>query len=181
MPVQLRCRDLRPGDVLLEVSDGSRIAHPSETDDGAAALPDAPLIGAGILSDSVRLIEAQGDNITAGDLRIRYLRGSYLVFRCMNAELATGAAACADGMARGLAGSPSIQDLRERVRTARNQRFFCARLIVYAYQFVAAQREMPIPTFFTDADASVAPSFLAGALTRNPLFRQVGYVLAGQR
>lgn len=178
MSVQLRCQDLRPGDVLLELSDGAAATRLAT--DASDGLPDVPVIGAGILSRPDTLIAAQGEGIFAGDLRIRFLRSYWVVFRCLNGEMAARAGASAGRLAGGATGG-GVDDLRERILEARNRRYFGSQLVVYVYQFAAAQFATPVPTFFNGGDAKASPSFLAAALGRNPLFQLTGYLLAGQR
>lgn len=112
--VQLRCRDLEPGDILLKAREdlnarrlaeapakhlaGVAISHGIQLGQKATSRPNAQIIHAGVLFDRTFVIEAQSAGISANDLRVGNLHYGYHVYRCGNAGMAAGAGTCAKMM-----------------------------------------------------------------------------------
>lgn len=112
--VQLRCRDLRPGDILLKAREdfswnrmaeepkkhlaGVAISHGIQLGQKVTGRPNAAVVHAGLLFDKTFIIEAQGSGISANDLRVGNLHYGYHVYRCGNASMAAGAGTCAKMM-----------------------------------------------------------------------------------
>jgi len=202
---QLRCRDLRPGDVLLKVSDGSILSRAIQLGQSAVGGRNPGIVHAGVMFDSTYLIEAQGKGISANDLRIQNRSYGYYAFRCNKIDMARGAGTCAKMMfdihqsggqlgysligaigslfgGRGEAATRGEMDaLLDRILEGRSHRFFCSQFVVYVYQFVAEQCGVAAASLFQVSDAKVHPSALAAKLKRHPLFREAGWLMPSQR
>ena len=63
----------------------------------------------------------------------------------------------------------------------RGHRLYCSQFVVYTFQFVAEQNNIPPARFFNANDARVSPSNLASLLQGNPNFREAGYLMPNQR
>lgn len=205
MTTQLRCADLRAGDILLKVSDGSLLSGAIQFGQAFVGGLNSSIVHAGILFDPTFIIEAQGAGISANDLRVQNLAYGYYVFRCSDAHMGAGAGTCAKmmfdihgngrnlgysvlGAIGSLLGSPGraatrgeMDGLLDRILEGRDQRFFCSQFVVFVYQFVAEQCGVAATTLFASADAKASPSSLATSLNRHRLFAEVGYLMPGQR
>lgn len=210
MPAQLRCRDLKPGDIMLKVPDGSAVAAVIRAGQTVTGGLNPHVIHAGVMLDSTRIVEAQSAGIVRHDLRSDNRAYGYYVYRCTNPRVAQGAGTCAELMSdihtahrgplrpslgysalgaagsifggRGRAATPATMDtLLDRILDGKTHRFFCSQFVVYVYQFVAEQNGMSAATLFNYADAKVAPSRLAAALQGHRLFAEAGYVMPGER
>jgi hypothetical protein len=204
-PVQLRCRDLKPGDLLLKVSDGSVIARAIQLGQAMVGGLNTGVVHAGVLFDRTFIIEAQGNGIGANDLRVQNLPYGYHVYRCRNPNMAEGAGTCAKmmfdihqrrgslgysipgavGSLFGGTGKPAtaseMDGLLDRILEGRNNRFFCSQFVVYVYQFVAEQSRVGAAAAFNMRDAKVEPSALAASLQRHPMFVEAGYLMPKER
>ena len=164
---QLRCRDLKAGDILLKASDGSILSKAIQLGQRAVGGPNAGVVHAGVMFDSTYIIEAQGSGISANDLRVQNAHYGYYVCRCLKSNVAAGAGTCAKMMfdihnrgrnlgytvggaigslfgGPGKAASPSQMDaLLDRILQGRQHRFFCSQFVVFVYQFVAEQCGLP--------------------------------------
>jgi len=202
---QLHCRDLKAGDILLKVSDGSILSKAIQFGQRAVGGQNSGVVHAGVLFDSTYIIEAQGAGISANDLRVQNLHYGYYVFRCRNGNVAAGAGTCAKMMfdihqrggnlgytvggaigslfgGSGKAASPSQMDsLLDRILQGRLQRFFCSQFVVFVYQFVAEQCGIPAASLFSAHDAKVEPSELASRLKSSGQFAETGYLVPNER
>jgi hypothetical protein len=205
VPAQLRCRDLRAGDILLKVSDGSLISRAIQMGQSLSGGLNPHVVHAGVMFDSTYVIEAQGSGVTAHDLRVQNRGYGYCVYRCTNPSMAQGSGTCAKmmfdihqrggnlsyglsgaiGSLLGTSGRPAtpgeMDTLLDRILAGRNHQFFCSQLVVYVYQFVAEQCGVAAGTLFNFADAKVPPSTLAASLQGHPAFAEAGYLLANER
>jgi hypothetical protein len=204
MTTQLRCRDLRPGDIMLKVSDGSAVSGAIQLGQRLVGGANPQVVHAGVMFDSTYIVEAQGAGIIANDLRVQDQRYGYHVFRCTNSSMAAGAGTCAKLMfdihargknlgysvpgavgslfGRGRAASrDQMDDLLDRILAGRGQRFFCSQFVVFVYQFVAEQNGMSASAMFNLSDAKASPSTLASALSGRALFTEAGYVMPNAR
>jgi hypothetical protein len=202
---QLRCRDLRPGDILLKVSDGSILSRAIQLGQSLVGGRNPGVVHAGLMFDSTFIIEAQREGITANDLRVQDRSYGYYVFRCSKIDMARGAGTCAKMMfdihqrgaqlgyslagavgsllgGRGKAATPKEMDeLLDRILEGRSHRFFCSQFVVYVYQFVAEQCGVSATSLFQVSDAKVHPSGLAAKLKRHSMFSEVGWLMPNQR
>ncbi len=205
MTRQLRCRDLKAGDLLLKVADGSIIGKAIQFGQAATGGPNAGVVHAGVMFDSTFIIEAQGTGIDAHDLRVQNNHYGYYVYRCRNSSMGAGAGTCAKmmfdihkrggnlkysvpgaiGSLFGGAGKPAtpgdMDSLLTRILEGKGHRFFCSQFVVYVYQFVAAQSGVAAASLFNMRDGKVSPSTLAATLQGHPLFEEVGYLMPGER
>jgi hypothetical protein len=205
MPDQLRCRDLKPGDVMLKASDGSLISAAIRIGQAVTGQVNPGVVHAGLMFDNNFIIEAQGAGISANDLRVQNVGYGYWVYRCRNENMAAGAGTCAKmmfdihqrtgamaytvpgaiGSLFGRAGTPKkaeeMDALLDRILEGKRQPFFCSQFVVYVYQFVAEQNGTAARATFTSADGKVAPSYLAAELQSHWLFDEVGYLMPGER
>jgi len=201
----LRCRDLRAGDILLKVSDGSILSRAIQFGQERAGGVNSGIVHAGLLFDSTYVIEAQGPGISANDLRVQNVHYGYHVVRCTIPNVAAGAGTCAKMMfdihARGgnlgyslggaigslfgrsgrAASASQLDGLLDRILQGKNHRFFCSQLVVFVYQFVAEQNGMHAASLFDVRDAKVEPSELASRLVGHRAFREVGYLMPNER
>jgi hypothetical protein len=196
---------LKPGDLLLKVSDGTMIARAIQLGQSMVGGTNAGVVHAGVLFDPTFIIEAQGSGISANDLRVQNLSYGYYVYRCRNANMAEGAGTCAKmmfdihqrrgslgysvpgavGSLFGGAGKPAtageMDGLLDRILEGKSNRFFCSQFVVYVYQFVAEQSGVSAASLFNMRDAKVEPSALAASLQRHPMFSEAGYLMPKER
>jgi len=201
----LRCRDLRAGDILLKVSDGSILSRAIELGQTATGGRNAGVVHAGVMFDSTYIIEAQAAGISANDLRVQNRSYGYYAFRCNRQNMAQGAGTCAKmmfdihktsgslrysvlgavGSLFGGGGRPTtpqdMDQLLDRILEGRNQGFFCSQFVVYVYQFVAEQCGLPAASTFSLAAAKVPPSTLATHLAASGRFTEVGWLVPNER
>lgn len=205
MPTQLFSRDLRAGDILLQVSHGSVTNRLIEFGQSVTGGKNASIIHAGILFDPHYIIECSAKGLVAADLRVADKDYGYLVFRCHDRDLAQGAAttskmlfdvhahgknlaysyfgALASIFRRaGKADSTSGLDARmETLLQGRSHPFFCSQFVVFAYQFAGEQGGAHAANLFPFSDARISPSALAASLHTHRLFGEAGYLLPGER
>ena len=202
---QLRCHDLKAGDILLKVSDGSILSRGIQFGQQAIGGQNPGIVHAGVLFDPTFIIEAQGPGISANDLRVQNLHYGYHVYRCNQPNLADGSGTCAKmmfdihqsgsnlkyslggaiGSLFGRGGKPTapgdMDALLTRILGGRRQGFFCSQFVVFVYQFVTEQNGLPAAALFNVNDAKVEPSELAAKLQQNSHFNEVGYLMPDQR
>lgn len=201
---QLRCTDLRPGDLMLKMQDGSNLARIISLGQRLAGQLNSFLVHAGIMFDGHYIIEAERDGIIGGDLRMRDLPFGYLVFRPVQHSMARGAADCAKMMFdihqrqgtvgynfAGLPGSvtpggrpmstSAMDRLLDGILHGCGHRFYCSQFVTYIYQFVAEQNNVAASNVFNMNDACVSPSTLASLLKTSPWFKEAGYMLPRER
>ncbi len=202
---QLKCGNLKSGDILLKIADGSIIGGLIQFGQAQVGGLNARVVHAGVMFDHYIIIESQGGGLAAHDLRVQNKAYGYLVFRHANPQIAAGAGTCAKMMfdihksggnlgytvlgalgslfgGSGTAASRTEMDaLLDRILAGKTHRFFCSQFVVYVYQFVGEQCGQPASSFFNFADAKVPPSTLAQALNGNGKFNEVGYMIGGER
>ena len=202
---QLTTKTLRPGDVLLKVSDGSIISKAISLGQSLRGQVNPRVVHAGVMFDNNYVIEAQGGGISANDLRVQNLKYGYIVYRPKRLNLGDGAGTCAKlmfdiqsrnknlsydlrGAVLSLVGKPgkaktatSMDGLLDRILEGKGQPFFCSQFVVYVYQFVAEQNGMPGMSLFNLNDAKASPSLLASKLQASVHFAEAGYLIANER
>ena len=203
---QLRCADLKPGDLMLKAHDGTMFAKLISFSERLVGQLNPLVMHAGLMFDSNFIIEAQNDGIGGNDLRVQDQRYGYIVYRASNKSMAQGAGTCAkmmfdinqrqgtlkynfpglpgavfpgsQGKARSAA---SMDELLSDILEGRGHRFFCSQFVVYVYQFVAEQNGIRGDQVFSARDARVSPSTLASLLQKNAWFKEAGYLLPNER
>jgi hypothetical protein len=203
---QLRCKDLRAGDLMLKFNAGSLINQVIALGQQAAAQLNPQVVHAAVMFDSTYMVEASGGGIHASDLRVQNAAFGYVVYRPRNLAIANGAGTCAKMMfdiqgrhgnlkysipgavgslfPRGGAApqSPDAMDqLLDRILEGRTHQFFCSQFVVFVYQFVAEQNGIGASSLFPLRDAKVSPSTLASLLQANPQFGEAGYMMPNER
>jgi hypothetical protein len=206
MPKQLLCKDLRAGDIMVKVNDGSLVSKLIKAGQALFKEKNPDITHAGVMFDSHYIIEAQGNGIVANDLRVHNKPYNYYVYRSSDRKMAQGAGTCAKMMfdihaehgnlkyallgaiksvfgSRGTPLTPGDMDkLLTRILQGKGQKFFCSQFAVYVYQFVAEQLGIRADKVFDVKDAKVSTSELPALLGRKPeLFSEVGWLLANQR
>ena len=208
MPIQqLKCKDLKAGDIMLKFGDGSWISKIIKTGEKLLDKKEnSDVVHAGVLFDNNIIIEAQGPGVSANDLRVGNKKYGYIVFRAKKAELASGAAEFAKILFDshqnnskqkynlfGAVGSlfkkkdklPTAEDLESRVEAIFNNKkhkFFCSQFVVFVYQFVAEQNGIKASDVFKVKDTAVAPSLLGTMLVDNAkFFDEVGFLMPNER
>ncbi len=206
IPSQLRCKDLKAGDIMVKVNDGPLANRLIKAGQALFKEKNPDITHAGVMFDSNYIIEAQGKGIVANDLRVGDAANNYYVYRCSNPNMAQGAGTCAQMMfdvhARqgnlkyglldaiksifGSKGTPltpgEMDNLLTRILQGTEQKFFCSQFVVYVYQFVAEHLGIPAGQAFNVNDAKVSTSELPALLGAKPaLFSEIGWLLANQR
>ena len=202
---QLRCNDLRPGDVLLRMATNSFTHKLIQLGQRLAGQPNAFLAHAAVALDTQFAIEAQKAGVTANHLAMKNKACGYYVYRCTNPSLGRGAATAAKmfldiaqtggkmkydalGAGKSVLGqggqaksAAEMDALLDTVLKGRNHDFFCSQFVVYVYQLAAYQSGMPAKSIFNVSDAKVSPSVLASLLLNNPSFQEAGYMMPNER
>jgi hypothetical protein len=202
---QLRCKDLRPGDLFLKLSAGSFTNRIIQCGQGLVGQQNSDIVHAGVMFDSTYSIEASGGGLHGSDMRVQNLPFGYYVYRCTNPNVAAGAGTCAKmlldihgqhgnlkyasgaavGSLFGAGGKPAtpsqMDQLLDRVLEGKTSPFFCSQFVVYVYQFVAEQCGLPAATLFNLQDAKVSPSRLASYLQGHAMFKEAGYMMPKER
>ena len=203
---QLRCKDLRPGDLLLKFNAGSATNKIIALGQAARGQLNPQVVHAGVMFDQTYVVEASGGGIHASDMRVQNKAFGYLVYRPTNTGVAQGAGTCAKIMFdihknRGNlkysipgaigslfpngAGGPATRDAMDatldRILEGRTHRFFCSQFVVYVFQFVAEQNGVPATSYFAIRDGKVSPSTLASMLQSSSVFSETGYMMPNER
>lgn len=202
---QLLGRNLRSGDILLEVNGGTITQQVIRFGQKMMGRGTEEIIHAGILFDNRYVIESDKHGIVANDIYLQDKAYAFQVFRPRNAALAAGAATCAkiflDIHARtgglpysisgavasifkgpGVAPTPDqMESAFDRMIKGRNHPFFCSQFVVFVFQFVAEQNRLAAGKMFPFADGCVPPSLLAASLKQHSLFQEAGYLMENQR
>lgn len=203
---QLRCKDLRPGDLLLKFNAGSATNKIIALGQAARGQLNPQVVHAGVMFDQTYVVEASGGGIHASDMRVQNKSFGYLVYRPTNSGVAQGAGTCAKIMFdihknRGNlkysipgaigslfpsgAGGPATRDAMDatldRILEGRTHRFFCSQFVVYVFQFVAEQNGVPATSYFAIRDGKVSPSTLASMLQSSSVFSETGYMMPNER
>jgi hypothetical protein len=190
---QLRCRDLKPGDILLKMATTNLTSQAVQSAQKLAGQANTSIVHAALALDTQFCIEAQN-------------RGyGYLVHRPVNTALGQGAATAAKllfdihqrhgnlsyglgGAVKSVLGKPgaaksaeSMEALLDRILAGKGQPFFCSQLVVYVYQWAAEQSGIPGGTVLNVSDAKASPSVLASRLVANPNFNEAGYLMPNER
>jgi hypothetical protein len=200
---QLLCRDLKPGDILLKMANGSLTNKLIQLGQRLTGQPNAFLAHAAIALDTQFAIEAQASGVTANHLAMKNKDCGYIVYRCTNVALGRGAATAAKllfdiNQAGGKlkynymgaltsafgSGTPKtakqVDGLLDGVLGGHGHRFFCSQFVAFVYQFAALQSGAAASVFQL-SDTKVSPSALACMLQRNPYFREAGYMMPNER
>jgi hypothetical protein len=202
---QLFGRDLRAGDILLEWNAGAAIHEAIRFGQKLMNRGNEELIHAGILFDNRYLIESDKHGISGADMYQQNQPYSYTVYRPVNPSLANGAATCAKvfldihartgGMPYSIAGAvssifkkPGAAPSRDQMDLAFSQLikgkthpYFCSQFVVFVFQFVAEQNNIPAAKILNYGDGCVPPSLLGSTLKTHPMFQEAGYLLANER
>lgn len=163
------------------------------------------LAHAAIAVDTQFAVEAQAVGVTANHLSMKNRDCGYIIFRPNNVALGQGAATAAKllfdiaqthgnmkyntpGVVTGIFGnkgtsksSGDMDALLSRILEGQSHPFFCSQFVVYVYQWAAEQSGIPARNVFDISDAKVSPAAMAELLTQNPLFTEVGYMVANER
>jgi hypothetical protein len=91
-PRQLRCHDLRGGDIMLQLNSGNLAHRAIAFAQWVAGQRDSHVIHVGIMRGESYMIESEKRGIWAADLRVQDKDYGYLVYRPRNALLGTAAA-----------------------------------------------------------------------------------------
>lgn len=202
---QLRARDLAPGDIMLKVSDGSLLSKIITFGQGLVGQRNASVVHAGVMFDGTYMVEAAGHGVTANDIRVGNASYGYLVFRPRNPNLGKGAGTFAkilfdvqkrggnlaysvSGAVGSLGSGPGkpktrtqMDGMMDRILAGRSHPYFCSQLVVMVYQFTAEQNGIQARSLFPFSDPKVSPSELASHLSKGGMFREMGYLMPGQR
>jgi hypothetical protein len=202
---QIYGRDLRPGDILLEWNAGAAIHQAIAFGQKLMNRGTGDLIHAGIYFENRFLIESDGSGISAADMFVQNRPYSYTVYRPANQMLGAGAATAAKvfmdihartgGMPYTVSGAvasifkkpgtaPSrdqMDVLFDKLIKGKNHPFFCSQFVVFVYQFVAEQNNIPAAKILNYGDGCVPPSLLGSTLKSHPMFSEPGYLLANER
>jgi len=201
---QLKCIDLKGGDVMLKISDGSIFSKVISASERLRGQLNPSVVHAGVMFDGVYIIEALENGISGSDLRVQDRTFGYMVYRPTVDSLARGAATCAKmmfdinttngtvkynfpltaigpgGMGKAMTAS-AMSRMFDGLLEGRGHRLYCSQFVVWVYQFVARQNGISGAELFSASDAKVSPSNLASLLQGNPWFRELGYVMPNQR
>ncbi len=200
---QLKSRDLKGGDILLKLNDGSLTNKLIAL--GQRGELNAQIVHGGIMFDSNIIIESSGPGLIANDIRVQNKAKGYIVYRPTNNNLATGAATCAKmmfdiqgknnslkynligtvktkfGETGNAKSANEMDELCQRILTGKNTPMFCTQFVVYVFQWVASQSGISANSIFSINDAKATPSRLASILQGNSSFYEAGYMIGGER
>jgi hypothetical protein len=205
-PKQLTTKDLKAGDILVKLSDGTSINTIIRLGQKIFNQPNSLATHAGVMFDNNYIIEADGSGIVGKDLRVQNKKYGYIVFRSKNKNLADGAATFAKILFdvhlkeknlkyalmkaatsvlkkdRGASSDAQMEKEVDRILKNKTHALFCSQLVVFVYQFVARQNNIPANDVFALNDALVSPSRLGSLLVSNTkYFTEVGYLMPNER
>lgn len=203
---QLRCRDLRPGDLLLKLNAGSAINKLIAQSQQMRGQLNPQIVHAAVMFDNTFVVEASGGGIHASDMRVQNKGFGYIVYRARNEAVARGAGEYAKiifdiqsrnhnlsyavGGAVGSlfpkkAGGPKapgeMDKALDRMLEGKSHPFFCSQFAVHVFQFAAEQNGIPAANMFPMRDGKVSPSTLASMLQSNGSFSEAGYLMPNER
>jgi hypothetical protein len=203
---QLKCADLKPGDVMLKAQCGSATAKIISISQRFAGQLNPQVVHAGVMFDRTYIIEAERQGVVGRDLRIQDRSYGYIVYRPAQEPLAAGAATCAKmifdihqqhgtvkynfpGLSSAVApvgpgkvrSASAMDELLGDILKGRGHPFYCSQFVVYIYQFVGRQNAISAGDLFDVSDARVSPSTLASLLQSNPWFNEAGFMLPNER
>jgi hypothetical protein len=200
----LLCKDLKPGDILLKLSDRSFFNKLVVAAQSAATEPNAFIAHAAVALDTQFCIEAQSTGISANHLAMKNKEYAYFVYRPVDPAIGRGAANAAKllfdihqckrslrysagGAIESLFGSrgnvktaENMDAILEQILAGKGHPFFCSQFVVYVYQWVGQQNRPP-QTFFAINDAKVPPCLLATKLSTHVKFTRVGCMVPNER
>ena len=204
--IQLFCRSLKAGDIMLKVINPSKFFNRGvRLVQKLTGHLNYDIVHAGIMRDSVVIIEAQSKGLEERSLLQKNVDVGYIVYRATNPNLAEGAAIAAKLLYeihmqhksisynnRGLFPSvffrpkkPKTADEMEKIYQkiihAHNSPMFCSQFVVYSYQWAATQMGIPSQQIFNIDDKRANPARLAEILQGNPQFLEIGYMIANER
>src|SRR6476620_10184498 len=91
-PRQLRCADLRGGDIMLQFNQGNAAGKAIAFGQAMAGDKNSEIVHAGVLFDNHYMVEALDKGISAGDLRLQNKSFAYRVYRARQPMLGATAA-----------------------------------------------------------------------------------------
>ncbi len=204
-PKQLYCRDLRAGDILLELNDGSFSHKIISFGQWLGGQQRSEIIHAAILRGMSYIIESTKHGIGGADLRVQSLNYGFQVYRPRNATLGTaasnvasllldahttsknlaysytGALASVGGTGNTPRSRTQMDDFADRVFTGVGHPFFCSQFVTLTYQFAAEQIGVAASTVLPLQDTLVSPAVFARHLDNSAHFDHAGYMLPKQR
>lgn len=203
-PKQLRCHDLKSGDIMLQQSLGNLPGRAIAFGQKLTGHAHSEIIHAGIMFDTTYIIEALSDGILANDLRIGNRTCGYVVYRPLSAELATVAgnfakllfdthgitkslkyslagAVASIGASKAAKSDAELDAMVDKIFSAKTDRFFCSQFVVVTYQVAAGQLGLNPSSVMPLDDGKVAPARLMSMLEINRLFSLVGVMAPNQR
>jgi hypothetical protein len=202
-PRQLRCADLKGGDILIQLSTGNIVGKLIAFGQAMVGDKNSEFVHAGVMLDNHYMVEALMQGITAADVRIQNKAFSYRVYRPRDPMLgATEAnvakflfdhhqnhgslpysyvgAVAAIGIAKPMTAS-HVDGVLDQVFSLKPSAFYCSQFVVMSYQLAAAQMGMSPASVFPLDDTKMPPSRLATACEHSVAFEQVGYISPNER
>ncbi|MGH7616951.1 MAG: hypothetical protein ACREPM_06965 [Gemmatimonadaceae bacterium] len=203
-PTQLKCRDLKSGDIMVQQSLGNVPGKLIAFGQAMTGHKHTELIHAGIMFDTSFIIEALGGGVLASDLRVQNVKCGYLVYRSRKPDLGTIAGNLAKllfdlhgtnknmsystvgavksiGSAKPAKSASNLDGVLDKIFEGKSSPFFCSQFVVVTYQAAGGQIGMSPSSVFPLDDARVAPARLASMLDASPHFDRLGYMLPGER
>lgn len=202
---QFKCTDLKPGDILVKLSDQSWLSHVIENLQWLLGASNSQVTHTAIISEQPYTIEVQDGEIRANSLKKENRPYGYIVFRCKNKKLAEGAATFARLLADKSAtrnnlrpallevistlgtGKEKTKDKMgiegqvDKLLTDQRHDFFGSQLVVFLYQFVAEQSGIKPAEVFNFKAPLVSPTLLTAHLVDSKTFDEVGYLMPNER
>jgi hypothetical protein len=202
-PKQLRCADLKGGDILLQFSTGNVVGKLIAFGQAMAGDKSSEFVHAGVMLDKTYMVEALMQGVTASDLRIQNKSFSYRVYRPRDSMLgATEAnvakflfdhhqnngslpysyvgAVAAIGVAKPMSAS-HVDGVMDKIFSAQSSAFYCSQFVVLSYQLAAAQMGLSPASVFALDDTKMPPSRLAAACEQSVAFENLGYLSPNER
>ncbi len=201
--MQLKTKDLQPGDILLKSFSGSFINKIIRL--GQKGLLNPNIVHAGIMFDNNLQIESQDKGVIAQDMRIQNAANGYIVYRAQNKMLANAAAECAKiffdcnsqnktlkynftgpiktrfGASGNAKSATQMDEIFSDIFSGTGHKMFCSQFVTFTYQFAATQIGLNPNQVISINDAKSSPSMLANKLTQNKNFKQIGYLMPNER
>lgn len=203
-PTQMRCRDLKSGDIMVQQSLGNIPGRLIAFGQFMTGHKHTELIHAGIMFDTTYIVEALGGGILASDLRLQNLNCGYHVYRARKPEIGTIAGNLAKllfdlhgtnknmtystvgavksiGTAKAAKSAGDLDGVLDKIFEGKSSPFFCSQFVVVTYQAAGGQIGMAPSTVLPLDDARVSPARLASMLDVSPNFDHIGFMLPNQR
>jgi hypothetical protein len=202
---QLTCNDLKPGDLMLKIGDGTIISKGITSLQKGTGHANSMLVHAGIMFDKHYMIETVGAGVIANDLRVYNKNYAYRVYRANSPEIAKGAGTCAKmlfdiegrqgninyalwgaigslfGKKGKAQGRKELDGLLNRILKGKNTSFFCSQFVVFVFQYVAEQNGKAANSILPGHAAKMNPSNLGAQLVNSSQFSEAGWMFAGER